>query len=562
MSYNINEIATQTDVTGLQSAGVSSVGTNVYFTETSHTNIYKVNGSGIVSVETSTGGVTVPGSLGLHDNTLYVFSKDTSNKIGIYPIGGSLSTVSEAINGSTVTISPVGNVAMTSSTVAYTASNVTVSMVTTSNVYQVSNIVNGQDYSIMPAIVYTALTTRVLGGISTDGTYFYVSSYDTSTGVGYVTTFHVEDVTNGIGSGGVVAASGTTIITITPTATKLINSIDCFYYNSKIYVIYNDNTSDGFNLYSYELNGDNPTLIVASDNTRIPVTFNVTSGSNGLKFYISDSTTTVAPYGNKITKVYDASSGSSVGGDPHITPLLNNGTTYLMPNTNGVYNYFDNLDETERVVINSKQWMIDYDWIANVTTLDQDKCISEHIKYDDIRQIDSAFNKYICIMYSKAESTEKIIIDMETLENVIYDENKINNYSLDKDILSNCDFKNILMSEIRVEKLKYFRTIKILTKKLGILQITLSRSPHRKNHRNDFHVNIENVDNIYNESNEVCVDGCVIDINYLHEIDDINYIGKTSCPKKYNVDNILTLKQSRKLFGTIDKPKMKKMEIE
>ena len=87
--------------------------------------------------------------------------------------------------------------------------------------------------------------------------------------------------------------------------------------------------------------------------------------------------------------------------------------------------------------------------------------------------------------------------------------------------------------------------------------MTASRLLHRKNHRNDFHINIEKSE-IVNTDN---CSGCLIDINTVHEIESLKYIDICTKIKKYNIDHIMTLQEYENILRSTQKSKMRKMRI-
>ena len=98
---------------------------------------------------------------------------------------------------------------------------------------------------------------------------------------------------------------------------------------------------------------------------------------------------------------------------------------------------------------------------------------------------------------------------------------------------SNTSFKYFKVSDINYDnKEEHKRTVSINTKKFGVVAVTASRLPYRKNHRNNFSLNIEKSELLTLDN----CSGCMMNIHTLHEIQSLRYIDKdNTCCLKSNV---------------------------
>ncbi len=529
----------QTLITNINCSGITLLGTDVYYADYGSNTLFKIDAIGNNTSLVSLSGTLK--SIGIYGNTIYLFS--SSGHVGIYPIGSSLS---EYWSFDAISIQAIGNVFLSSPVTAYVASEVISS--NNSSVYKFDNI-NQTSYSVTPIITFSGLNRKITG-VTSDGTNLYVASIrNNEDGVGVISKFNLNIIN---ATPPIVTDTSYDISSISVGLDPLTN-IDCFYTNNLLYVLFGKLTSSSDShggIFSFNSDGSFNSTIILSTLSQ-PNTFTAGVNGRGIRFFVSDNA--LFGYGLNIQKVYDSAIGSSIGGDPHIQPLLND-DVYILPNNNNSYNYFDNFDNDERLIINSKQWVIDYNFIANMTNISENKNINKYIKYDNNSSYDSAFNKYIFIVFKN----EHIIVDMESLNFVLYDEYKIKTYELcdDTDYILKCSVNEIFCSEIDYSnKYEYIRNIKINTKKFGAIDIKLSYYPYRKNHRNDFLMKIENCKNLSKNCS-----GCAIDINTLHEIPSLTYIDDTLIFKKYDVEHIMTLEKYKIFLTNIEKQKMKKMK--
>jgi hypothetical protein len=286
---------------------------------------------------------------------------------------------------------------------------------------------------------------------------------------------------------------------------------DCYYFDNLLYIL-NSNTSS---TKIYSISNTNTIIDITNDLAinYLSNTFTVGKSGYGLKIFLS---TDVNPTvynstitGSSIIKLTPSSAPSSahVGGDPHIKPLFDD-TVYIIPNTLKCYNYFDSLDasDDERFIINSKLWIIDYNFIANMINIKDDINIINNIKYNNILSTDSGFNKYISLIYKLYDKIEYLIIDMETLLQVSYDDNLVNNYKL---IKTEQKYEYFNISNILESTDTYKINITINTIIFGKINIICTKYKYRKNHRNDFDIVFEYTNNLKKSS------GCIVDIKTL-----------------------------------------------
>ena len=247
----------------------------------------------------------------------------------------------------------------------------------------------------------------------------------------------------------------------------------------------------------------------------------------------------------------DAGSGS---GDPHIIPLYNpEGKIYVLETNNDIYKYFDNLDPEQRIVINTKMWVLDNRFIYIVQLLQKmnSKYYKEandqitNFKVDDCyTPIDTSFAKYTSIMVKTKTSTEFIIIDTETLLPVIYTDsdkldNEVKNYSLQDTTLDNLNLQHINVGEIkhynnrlfnidkiilrRPRKDTFYRDITIDSNKHGLLTIRFIRIHSKPNHRNHVELKFERPEKV--NYNNCC--GTIIKLNQREIVPSLLHINES-----------------------------------
>jgi hypothetical protein len=245
----------------------------------------------------------------------------------------------------------------------------------------------------------------------------------------------------------------------------------------------------------------------------------------------------------------DAGSG---GGDPHIIPLYNpENVIYVLPTDNKIYKYFDNRDEEERIVVNTKMWVLDNRFIYIIDKLKEmnskyyeeaKERVHEFIVDDCHTEIDTSFAKYISFMVKTKNYMDMIVLDTENLMpvNCINDLNinKLYNYEANyidfNKAISN--FKKLEVSEImpykknimNIDKIisnenegdVYCREIKINSKKHGMLIFNVIRIPSRINHRN--HIEIRVIEP--NKVNPYNCCGTLIKINQCEQVPTLLHI--------------------------------------
>ena len=252
----------------------------------------------------------------------------------------------------------------------------------------------------------------------------------------------------------------------------------------------------------------------------------------------------------------DAGSG---GGDVHVVPLFNpEHKIYMLPTNNKIYKYFDNRDPYQRVVVNSKMWVLDNKFIYIIDHLknkNSDLCAEasgkkQVTKYvlscdDEPSKIDTSFVKYISFMVKTNDHCDMVVFDMETLLPVKYDKSKVDNYSLEERSIENIDLTYINISDIKPLKRRlhnykknvtseegnYYRSVTINTNKHGKIIFNLVRLPNRVNHRN--HVELKLYEphklNLYN-----CC-GTLIKINQTETVPSLCHIN--SNPNSVYINN-------------------------
>jgi hypothetical protein len=184
-----------------------------------------------------------------------------------------------------------------------------------------------------------------------------------------------------------------------------------------------------------------------------------------------------------LTKFYLTSGGSPIGGDPHVSPII--GLPYLLPNIEECFNLFDNKEENDRVIVNTKCWFLSQHVINKYPVKLRNKKIFKTM----------TFMRFIQIIFRG----EFMIIDLEGL--IIID-NKIINGIIISDIYENIDgLYNINTKKYRKKGATYERIITINSK----TKITLSFAPENTD-RNNIFINFDS----NKEINEYNYNGALI----------------------------------------------------
>lgn len=283
---------------------------------------------------------------------------------------------------------------------------------------------------------------------------------------------------------------------------------------------------------------------------------------------------------------YSSTDAGSGGGDPHIVPLFNpHNKVYVLPTNNHICKYFDNRDPIERIVVNTKMWVLDNKFIYTVEWLKEKNSIYYNSAKDKVDQfivddchtdIDTSFARYISFMVKTQEYCDKIVFDVENLLPVdIYTETdakikaQINDYSLKHmdvlDVSNTLKLQKIKVSDImpykkniiNVDKIisretdddVYYRQITIDSRKHGLLTFDLIRIPSKNNHRN--HIEIRVCEPIRLNQYNCC--GTLINIDqteYVPSLFHLNEdINKIHCYALFNntlnESRILTTKEWR-----------------
>jgi hypothetical protein len=181
---------------------------------------------------------------------------------------------------------------------------------------------------------------------------------------------------------------------------------------------------------------------------------------------------------------FSSSDAGSGGGDPYIYPIYNpSNRSFKIPTSNSIYKYFDNLDETRRIVINAQMWIIDGFFLHIVNGLkgmnspyyDTAKLQLSKFQKETSTLMDMSFMRHM----SFRVNDECIILDMETLEYVLGDTTK--------------ELTNIIITPIEniqenagegILANSFARTIYISSNKHGMITIYIGCVPENPNYRN------------------------------------------------------------------------------
>lgn len=524
--------------------------TTLIYADYGYNILYSISANSNVSTQLgSTTAVSALGSIGIYGNNIYTFSA-TGNFYNYYTIGSGFadSSGNGIYNSSLANVNVIGNTYLQNINTAYVAT--TYQNSGSSYVYKITNITGS--LSASPIITFSVGNTYNIGGVTSDGTYLYVVYVDTANNDVNVMRFNID--TDLLSPLTLSSGNYNGYIFYTVTSVSSPERCDCYYFNDLLYVMVSNTLST--KIYSRDNSGNveditNGLTISSESNT-----FTVGQSGYGLKFFVG--TGSMSGYNathnaTSIIKLYPSTAGlnASVGGDPHIKPLFSD-IAYIIPNTLDCYNYFDSLNtgKDERFIINAKLWTIDYNFIANMTNINEELNIYKYIKYDNILQTDSGFNRYLSLIYKLNGTTEYMIIDMESLYNVMYDDALVDKYELKK-----CDKQYNLfnISDMITLDDRYKVNITLETNMFGMVSITCIKYKHRKNHRNDFDIAFENNTN-FTKARGVIIDEKTLSSvpNLLHVENDIG---------KYDNIKMSRLDEHKLLIKSSNLPKMKKLII-
>lgn len=265
---------------------------------------------------------------------------------------------------------------------------------------------------------------------------------------------------------------------------------------------------------------------------------------------------TIPIFSNPYTTEPVARSASNGGGDPHIIPYFNPlQKVYMLPTDEKIYNYFDNLDEEERLIINTKMWVLDSRFIKIVERAVKSKKynllksqVIEHRQYSPFSPLDTSFARYISIIYKTVDIYETVILDTEKFREVEYtNDDDVDNILLkEKTIINNKilklgeSIKNdndlIYPNEIKFGKRNSdMRKMFINTKKHGLIEIQFLVEYDRPNHRNNIELIFHDITKL-TQSN--CT-GCLISLNGIKQVPSLMHINDIDDD---NVDNVIKVK--------------------
>lgn len=541
---------------GIRCNGLLTYSSNsLIYMDYNNSNLYSISASSNSPSQLGSDSAGISGSIGIYGNNIYIFSA-TGNYYNYYNTVDAIfadTFGSGKYNSSLGHVKAIGNIYLQNIDTAYVGSTYK-NDDNCSYIYKITNITEAASTTLSANEIITFSTGTVynIGGVTSDGTYLYVVCIEVGTNDVNIMKFNIS-----------YDLSSPLTLTSGNYSTYLlgkINSVtspercDCYYFDNSLYVMVSSTSIT--KIYYKNNTGSIAEITTDADISSESNTFTVGKSGYGLKFFIATGASSgynSTNNGDKIIKLYPSTAtvGASVGGDPHIKPLFSD-TTYIIPNTLECYNYFDSLDteKNERFVINAKLWTIDYNFIANMTDINDELNIHKYIKYDNILQTDSGFNRYISLIYKLDNITEYVVIDMESLHSVTYD-----NVLVDKYELKNSDEQHNLfnISEIVTLSDKYKMSVILNTNIFGIITITFTKYKHRKNHRNDFDIVFENNDNFEKTR------GVIINEKMLNTVPNLLYV-------ENNADNCNCIKMPRldehkQLIKASNLPKMKKLLI-
>jgi hypothetical protein len=500
----------------------------------------------------SSSAVATLGSIGIYGNKIYAFSA-MGYIYNYYTIGSDFADILGfgMVDPSIANIKALGNMYLSDENTAYVASSYQNS--SDSFVYKITGITGTIGSSV--AVTISLGTTCNVGGVTSNGTYLYIAYVDVTNSDVRVFRVPISGLPITITSGNYSSYS---FCNISAYAVSSPERCDCFYFDNKLYVM--SSSTSITNIYAFTMDGQSSIAINDGNNANPTInagsnTFTVGKSSYGIKIFVSTNKQSHGydslNSGYRIDKLYPTTAplAASIGGDPHIKPIFSD-ITYIIPNTLNCYNYFDSscISDHERFIINSKLWIIDYNFIANMTDINDEIKINNNIKYDNINATDSGFNRYISLIYKYGNDVEYLIIDTESLFNVEYDPSLIDKYEL-----KNTDkkYKFFELSEIDEQNDKYKKKIFLNTDIFGKISIILTKHKYRKNHRNDFDIVFENTYNLRNSK------GVIVNENELREVPNLLYV-ENDTKKCYNM-KLSTIDEHKELIRQSNLPKMKKI---
>ena len=508
-----------------------------------------------------------PGSIGVFGNYIYVFSAQ-GWKYNFCTVGGNWLS-GPITDENLANVTAIGNMYLYNDNTAYVAS--TYQFEGDSYVYKIGNVRTGT-LSVSPIITISLGKQCNIGGVTSDGTNLYVAYVNNQQAVNNEDPIPDVPADIYINVLRIPFSSLSTPLTITTgnlgtytyyNVSSVTNPVrcDCFYFENLLYVLASkagetqiySRTSDGEVVHITSNIAPNSAAISAASNT-----FTVGKSSYGIKLFVATEAASSQYHsmfsnGLYIYKIYPttAPAEAETGGDPHMKPIFSD-TTYVIPNTLNCYNYFDSLNTSidERFIVNSKLWIIDYNFIANVTNISDDVNIRDHVKYNDVLETDSGFNRYISLIYKLNGLEEYLIIDMESLNCVLYDDILINKYELVK---SDDKYRFFNISKIVTSDDQHKINIALNTIMYGTVSIMCIKYKYRKNHRNDFNIVFADGTNLETSG------GALLHIKDLHKIPNLLYV-EDDTNKSYDT-KVLSLDQHKELIKLSNLPKMKKMRI-
>lgn len=508
-----------------------------------------------------------PGSIGVFGNYIYAFNAQ-GGSYNFYTMGGDwLSSPIFDINLNNVTA--IGNMYLYDDNTAYVASTYQTGSGNNSYVYKIGNIRSGT-LSVSPIITISLGKQCNIGGVTSDGTNLYVAYVNNEVNDVYVNVLKIPFADLGSPLTITTGNFGNYSYYNVSSVTKPVRC-DCFYFENLLYVLASQTVimseppesvqiePERTEIYSRATDGSvvhittgSATINAASN------TFTVGKSSYGIKLFVATEVASIQYHsmfsnGLYIYKIYPttAPTEAQTGGDPHMKPIFGD-TTYIIPNTLNCYNYFDSLNTSinERFIVNSKLWIIDYNFIANMTNINDEVRIRDHVKYNDVLETDSGFNRYISLIYKLNSSEEYLIIDTESLDCVLYDDILINKYELN---ISDDKYRFFNISKIVTSDDQHKINITLNTIMYGTVSIMCIKYKYKKNHRNDFNIVFSDGTNLKTSG------GALLHIKDLHEIPHLLYV-ENDTNKSYDT-KVLSLDQHKELIKTSNLPKMKKMRI-
>lgn len=265
--------------------------------------------------------------------------------------------------------------------------------------------------------------------------------------------------------------------------------------------------------------------------------------SDVLIYWTTNTANNTYPYTGPYNITPTSYVGGSGAGDPHIMPYFNpKKIIYMLPTNNKIYKYFDNLCESERLVLNVKMWVLSNDFIGHVEKLQKNNDplyfteslkIVEKITDYNINFNDTSFARYASFIFCG----QILTFDMETLNLVdLYGKNchydnydlpelslssvPINNKIIISDILDTTPLKKMNLTQFGSKK----RYVCFDTIKHGLIKFILYREHDRPNHRNQIDIIFDN--NKLIKENNCC--GVLINIKSSETVPGLDHINVTT----------------------------------